>query len=135
MRRTLYNTGIMGKPLLLALYKQPWNQVDRALGKPRAIGANHSFHEYSRPEGGYFVRFERGVAVQIIVTLRRPAATPEKALALLGVNAAGRRPSAADSLEAVWTGLYGTGGVRVRSSNAKTWDTVEVRVKSVAALP
>jgi hypothetical protein len=135
MCRNLYNTGIMGKPLLLAIYKQPWSQVDRALGKPRAIGANHSFHEYSRPEGGYFVRFEKGVAVQIIVTLRRPAATAEKALAVLGVNTAGRRPNGADALEVIWTGLYGTGGLRVRSSNAKTWDTVEARVKSVAALP
>lgn len=125
----------MGKPLLLSLYKQPWKQVDRALGTPRAVGASHSFHEYSRPEGGYFVRFEKGVAVQIIVTLRRPAPTSEKALAVLGVNTAGRRPSSADALEVVWTGLYGTGGIRVRSSNAKTWDTVEVRVKSVAAVP
>ena len=125
----------MGKPLLLALYKQPWPAVDRALGRPRATGANHAFHEYARPEGGYFVRFEKGVAVQVIVTLRRPAPSAEKALAALGMNAAGRRPASADSVEVVWLGLYGTGGIRVRSSNGKTWDTVEVRVKSMAALP
>ena len=125
----------MGKPLLLTLYKQPWPAVDRMLGKPRAVGAGHAFHEYSRPEGGYFVRFEKGVAVQVIVTLRHPALSAEKALALLGMNAAGRRPASADSVEVVWLGLYGTGGIRVRSSDTRTWDTVEVRVKSMAALP
>ena len=126
----------MGVPLLIAVYKKPWQTVNGLLGTPRAVGAGHTFHEYARPEGGYFVLFTRGVAVQITVTLRRPAPSAEKALAALGINPGGRRPITADSVEAVWTGLYGTGGIRARSSSGgRTWETVEVRVKSVAARP
>jgi hypothetical protein len=125
----------MGVPLLIALYKKPWQVVDRVLGSPRAVGANHSFHEYARAEGGYYVLFEKGVAIQATVTLRQPVASAEKALCVLGLNPGGKRPIRRDSLEAVWVGLHGIGGVRVRSSNGRTWDTVEARVKSMAALP
>ena len=122
----------MPTPILLQLYKKPWQVIDRVLGAPRAMGAAHTFHEYARPGGGYYIVFEKGIAAQITVTLRQPASSAEKALALVGMNSAGRSPIRKSRFESVWHGLLGLAELRVRSSNGRYFDVIEVRAFPMA---
>lgn len=117
----------MAEPLAVLVFGKPYAEVDRRLGKPRATGAGHRFHEYSRVGGGYYVVFDRGRSVQVTVTLRTPAPSAAQALAAIGFAMAGRRPTSSSPLEAQWKGLMGVPLVIVRSTGGKRWDTIELR--------
>lgn len=117
----------MPTPLAVRVFGKSWQEADRLLGKPRAMGSNHTFHEYARAGGGYYVVFEKGVSVLVTVTIRMPGATPEAALASIGFALGGKKPALRTALEARWEKLEGIPVVIVRATAGKRWDSIELK--------
>jgi hypothetical protein len=117
----------MAEPLAVRIFAKPHAEVDRILGKPRAVGSGHRFHEYSRVGGGYYVVFESGRSTLVTVTLRQPASSAAQALANIGFSMGGRKPVSQGPLEVRWERLLGIPVVVVKATAGKHWDTIELR--------
>lgn len=114
-------------PLAVRVFGKPYAEVDRLLGKPRAVGAGHRFHEYSRTGGGYYIVFDEGRSVIVTVTLRQPPPSAVQTLAMIGFQVAGKKPVLQTPVEMRWENLSGIPVVIVRATGGKRWDTVELR--------